>query len=190
MKLHKINGSELTAVALDGSRDSANIEDESYFISYLDEDKPSVDFVKIIGVDRRATTQNLADGFFATFSALDVNVKRKCVQLATDGPHVMKNMCRLVRNEIKWLLEFHCTIIPPYNDVHSLLDRLYHFYDNSNLQSRCLKKTAELLGVKSVVHPTAKCTRWVAHREQAVKALDRNYVANAAQLQECNLDNT
>ena len=26
--------------------------------------------------------------------------------------------------------------------------------------------------------------------EQAVKALDRNYVANAAQLQECNLDNT
>ena len=115
----------------------------------------------------------------------------------------MKNMCRLVRNEIKWLLEFHCANhrlelsfkdavknIPLYNDVHSLLDGLYHFYDNSNLESRCLKKTAELLGVKSVVHPTAKCTRWVAHREQAVKALDRNYVANAAQLQECNLDNT
>ena len=41
-----------------------------------------------------------------------------------------------------------------------------------------------------MVHPTAKGTRWVAHREQAVKALDRNYVANVAQLQECNLDNT
>lgn len=80
--------------------------------------------------------------------------------------------------------------IPLYNDAHSLLDGLYHFYDNSNLQSRCLKKTAELLAVNSVVHPTAKGTRWVAHREQAVKALDKNYVANAVQLQECNLDNT
>lgn len=80
--------------------------------------------------------------------------------------------------------------MPLYNDAHSLLDGLYHFYDNSNLQSRCLKKTAELLGVNSVVLPTAKGTRWVAYREQTVKALDRNYVTNAAQLQKCNLDNT
>ena len=107
----------------------------------------------------------------------------------------MKNMCGLVRNEIKWLLEFHCANhclelsfkdavknIPLYNDAHSLLDGLSHFYDNSNLQSRCLKKTSDLLGVNSVVHPTAKGTRWKAQREQAVKALDRNYVENAAQL--------
>ena len=96
-------------MALDGSTDSPNIEEESYFVSYLDEDcEPWVDFVKIVEADGRATAQNLADGFFATFSALDINVKSKCVQLATDGPHVMKSTSRLVRNEIKWLLEFHC----------------------------------------------------------------------------------
>ena len=135
-KLRKINSSEFIAVALDGSTDSANVEEESYFVSYLDEDcEPCIDFVKIVGVEGRATAQGLADGFFATFSTLDVDVKSKCVQLATDGPHVMKNMCKLVRNEIKWLLEFHCAnhrlelsfkdaakTIPLYNDAHSLLD--------------------------------------------------------------------
>ena len=63
----------------------------------------------------------------------------------------MKNMCGLVRNEIKWLLEFRCANhrlelsfkdavknIPLYNDAHSLLDGLYHFFDNSNRQSRRL----------------------------------------------------
>lgn len=65
---------------------TANIKQESYFVSNLDEDhEPCVDFVKIAGVQGRATAQNLADGFFATFSALDEDVKSKCVQLATDG---------------------------------------------------------------------------------------------------------
>ena len=50
------NCSEFIAVALNGSTDPVNIEEESYFVSYLDEDyEPWVDFVKI------------ADGFFATF---------------------------------------------------------------------------------------------------------------------------
>lgn len=118
----------------------------------------------------------------AFLQPFDVDVKRKCVQLATDGPRVMQNMCRLVKNEIKWRLEFYCANhrlelsfkdavknIPLHNDAHSLQDGLYHCYDNSDLQSRSLKKTAELLGVNSRAHPTAKGTRWVAHREQAVK---------------------
>ena len=46
-KLHKINSSEFIAVALDGSTDSANIEQECYFISHLDEDyERCVDFVE------------------------------------------------------------------------------------------------------------------------------------------------
>ena len=72
-KLHKINGSEFIAVALDGPTDSANIEEESHFVLYLDKDyAPCVDFVKIVGVEGHATAQNLADGLFATFSALDM----------------------------------------------------------------------------------------------------------------------
>ncbi|PFX24852.1 52 kDa repressor of the inhibitor of the protein kinase [Stylophora pistillata] len=67
LKWHKRNGSEFIAVALDGSTNSANIEQESYFVSYLDENyEPCVDFVKIVGVQGCATGQNLADGFFCT----------------------------------------------------------------------------------------------------------------------------
>lgn len=203
-KLENINRSEFIGVAVDGSTDSANLEEESYFVSYLDEAyEPHVDFVKVVSVDGRATAQGLTNCFFDTFVELGIDVKNKCVQLATDGPHVMKNMCKLVRNEIEWLLEFHCANhrlelsfkdavkqLSLYDDAHSLLNGLYNFYHNSSLQSRTLKGTAELLGIKPLVHTTAKGTRWVAHREKAVSALDRNYSANVAQLQECNQDNT
>ena len=201
-KLEKISSSEF--IGTEVSTDSANLEQESYFVSYVDELYEShTDFVTITSVEGRATAQGLTDCFFDTFTELSVDVKGKCVQLGTDGPNVMKNMCKLVRTEIKWLLEFHCANhrlelsfkdavknLPLYNDVHSLLDGLYHFYDNSNLQLRTLKGTAELLGIKPLVHTTAKGTRWVAHRKKAVSAVDRNYAANVAQLQECNLDNT
>ena len=44
MKLHKINSSEFNAVALDGCTDSSNVEEESYLVSYLDEDyEPCID---------------------------------------------------------------------------------------------------------------------------------------------------
>ena len=71
MKLHMINGSEFISVALDGSTDSANIEEESYFVSYRDEDyEPCVDFVKIVGVERRATAQSLQMAFLQPFLLL------------------------------------------------------------------------------------------------------------------------
>lgn len=104
--LYKIRNSEFIAVAADGFTDSANIEEESYFVSY-ENYKPVVEFVKMAEVEGRTNAQGLKDNFLKTFDKLEVNPKLKCVHLATDGLSVMRNMCGLVRNEIQWLLKVH-----------------------------------------------------------------------------------
>ena len=101
------------------------------------------------------------------------------------------------------MLSFHCLChrlelavadavkeVPIWKDVQELMDGLYRFYDNSPLQRRHLKNVGELLGINVLVHPTPKGTRWVAHRERALTAINRNYEANVSQLQACSLDAT
>ncbi|KAK6168448.1 hypothetical protein SNE40_020979 [Patella caerulea] len=197
-----IHNSEFISVALDGSTDCANLEEELFFVSCLDTNfEPQIKFFKIHNLKGRATALELKYCLYQIFEEANIDLKTKCVQLATDGPSVMKKMCNLVQDDIAFLLTFHCANhrlelalkdamkdIPFLSETHELLNGIHNFYENSNLQSRMLKDTGDLMGVKIIAHPCATGTRWVAHHERALAAIDRNYIANVAQLQECHLD--
>lgn len=200
--LEKVNTSEFISVALDGSTDSGNLEQELFYVSFLDENcDPHIKFLKIKSIQGRATAEGLKDCLYQTFQDMGIDLKDKCVQLSTDGPSVMKKMCQNVQENITFLLTFHCSNhrlelafkdaikdIEIHTEIHELLNGLHYFYHNSNLQTRMLNDTGKLLGINTLVHPTAKGTRWVAHQERALQVVNRNYSANVSQLQECHLD--
>ena len=65
LKIERINNSEFIAVTMDGSNDSGNVEQELFYVSYLDENyQACVEFIKIANVKERANAQGLKDCFF------------------------------------------------------------------------------------------------------------------------------
>ena len=63
-----IQNSEFISVALDGSTDTAKLEQELFSVSYLDENfEPHISFHKISDIQERATSENQADLFFNIF---------------------------------------------------------------------------------------------------------------------------
>ena len=188
--INRYKSSEFVAVIVDGSIDSATIDNEIVFMQTCIDGDIHTDFLRFCQVE----TGN-AEGILKAIKQASTHVdkwenfSKKLVALGSDGASVMlgknKGVIALLQKENSRVIGVHCSghrLELAYKDaakqnvlaekILTMLTGLYYFYRNSALNRTNLKAAFKCLDVKVLIPTRVGGTRWVGH---VVRALD-NFV--------------
>ena len=135
-----------------------------------------------------------------------INWQDKLVGFLTDGAAVNLGQKKGVAAQLKqgspWLVAIHCfnhrlelAMKDAFNntyveDVNEMLMRIYYVYRNSTKRLRELKALAEIMEEQIKLPQRAHGTRWVQHKNRAIKALIQSYPTIVGHLENLATDTT
>ena len=182
----RFSKSKFVAVIVDGSMDSAIIDNEMVFIQTCSDGEVYTDFLRCCQVER-GNAQGIMKAIkkAVSFLAPWEEFNEKLVALGSDGASVMlgrKNgVIALLQQNKPDVIGIHCCghklelafkdaikKCPLGEKIMTLLSGLYYFYRNSALNRTNLKNAYRFLGIKTLLPTRANGTRWVGHVKRAL----------------------
>ena len=177
------------SVCMDSSTDKATIDEEMVQVRFLQDNLPVYRFVAVKALSK----SDAAGTVNAVVSALETECechdwKSKLVGLSVDGAAVNMGVrsgaAKQLQDKVPHLVPVHCcahrielaikdvsTDIDFFKSLEGILVELYKLYHKSPLCWSELQQVGEMLQVKVVKPVKLTGTRWVAHRERALKIL-------------------
>ena len=187
--------SKFVAVLVDGSMDSASVDNEMVYIQTCYEGVIRTNFIHCCQV-KRADANGIVQAIKRSIdTVVDWKVfTSKLVALGSDGASVMlgKNngVIAMLKAEQPSMIAVHCsghrlelaykdTIrkVPLAEKVVTLLSGLYYMYKASALNRANLKNAFACIGLKKCLPTRANGTRWIGHILQALNNFLYSYPA-------------
>ena len=184
---------EYVAVIVDGSIDSATIDNEIVFMQTCIDGDIHTDFLRCCHVER-GNAEGVVKAIKRASRHVDKweNFTKKLVALGSDGASVMlgknKGVIALLQKENSRVIGVHCSghrLELAYKDVVkqnvlvekilTMLTGLYYFYRNSALNRTNLKAAYKCLNVNVLIPTRVGGTRWVGHVVCAINNFVNGY---------------
>ena len=190
----RIEEAKFLTLIVDGTTDSGTVEAEMVYARYCARGQICVNFVSYVNVER-ANAPGIIDGMKTAMHRLGIPEEswvKKLVGLGSDGASVMMGKKRGVIALLKELQPacqgIHCAAhrlelaykdalrkVPIHLKVEGLMLNLYLFYKKSALNRSMLKRTYEVLQIKSSIPTRVGGTRWIPHTVTAIQNLLKGY---------------
>ena len=181
------------SVMIDGSTDSANIENELVYVRYLDMGTGVV--TSFIGIEdtKHATAEGILETVDAIFTRVGVlDWRNKVVALGTDGAAVnlgsKDGVAAKLRRDISHLVTVHCIAHrlelgilnaiqqhPRLTQLNDALAHLYEQYKQSPKALRELKMLGEVLEEKVLKPTNLSGARWLPFHYRALLTACQSY---------------
>ena len=189
--IKQIQNCKYYSILIDGSTDSAVIEEELVYILLItDEGRPEVKFLSI-EAPKHTTAEGLKDIIKIAFSRIDIEdySKRLCglnIDGASVNTGIYKGLGTLLKESAPWLSVVHCfnhrfelaikdAFKGTFFDDIDIANKIFYLYQKSPKRLRELKEFAEIYE-KSVPKPAkAGGTRWIDHKFCAMSVILQNY---------------
>ena len=199
----QVRSAKFLSPLLDGSTDSAIIEQELFYVRFSSAGSIHTKFIGVMSVDR-GTADNIYKAFkdcverYLGISWDDF--KYKVIALGSDGAAVMtgaeNGFYGLLKREVPHVVSIHCMahrLELSFKEclksglsekiVSGFLVTLYYFYKNSTLNRSLLKTSFAACGMKPRIPTRVGGTRWVGHVFRALQQWQIGYPAIVQQLQ-------
>ena len=206
--VEQVKSSELFSLLIDSSTDVAVIDEEIMYLRLIENGRPVTKYFSIQALER-GNAEGILNAIDHAFEK-ELNFEHnqwceKVVGFGSDGASVMVGhrggVSALIKRGIPHLMSIHCiahrlelgikgTIkdVVYHGVVDQLLLNLYKFYHNSPLNWENLIQTGTAIGVKVLKPVNIKGTRWIAHHENALKAVTQDWLCLVSHLEQVAID--
>jgi phosphotransferase system IIB component len=192
----------------DSASDSAGIEEEIIYVRFMLDGKPTIKFISL----KPLAKADAAGIKSAIVESLEVDAnqtlgkwKNRLVGFGADGAAVMMGhlggVAAKLKEEAPHIIEMHCCAHRLelavkdaakadsfLQSMDEFLEDLYKLYHYSPVCWHGLQEAGQALGVSVVKPVNVFGTRWLPHRERAIKAVERNWKALVTHLEQVALE--
>ena len=196
----ELSNAKYFSILMDGSTDCAVMEQELFYIIYINSDGTLRYKFMSIKNPEHANAEGLYSLLQEVMAEFDIDITKKfLVGFGADGASVNMGVktgvsTRLQKGVSPWLVSVHCFnhrlelsvrdafAQSPVDDVIDMLRQLYYLYRNSPKRLRELKDLADIMAMQ-VRKPKKACgTRWVQHKLEAAQSLIKSFDVIATHL--------